>query len=251
MSYVLTHFYSHIVYKKKQQLLLTHLKNSMAWFFLQERHPAIYVSRKLTPPEQNYSNVEREALEIEFVITRFEQFFLGRQFNLRTDHKPLKYLFAPDEEIPKAASDIITRWATSLMVFDHELKYTPGEQIPHADAFSRMEFDEDESDKDRVCFTINNIYFAQSDLATQAEIKTELGTNKIVQNIMKQIKSGNSKQCSEAEKGFEQQKRSLTMHNEIIFRRVVSFIHPNYDTWFRQKRMKHIPGRKQLRHQSE
>ena len=59
------------------------------------------------------------------------------------------------------------------MGFEYELKYTPGDQIPHADALERMDFDEDESDNDRVCFAINNIYFSQSDLVTQAEIKTE------------------------------------------------------------------------------
>ena len=71
------------------------------------------------------------------------------------------------------------------MGFDNELKYMPGEQIPHAHALSRMDFDEDESDSDRVCFAIKNIYFAQSDLVTQAEIKTELGTNRLLQDIMK------------------------------------------------------------------
>ena len=163
----------------------------------QEGHPVIYVSRKLTPAEQNYSNIDREALAIVFVVTRLKQFLLGRQFALQTDHKPLKYLFAPDEEIPKTASARITRWAIALMGFDYELKYTPGEQIPHADALSRMDFDEDESDNDRVCFAVNNIYFAQSDLVTQAEIKTELGTNRLFQDIMKRIKSGNWKQCSD------------------------------------------------------
>ena len=43
---------------------------------------------------------------------------------------------------------------------------------------------------------------------------------------MKRIKSGNWKQCSEAEKGFEQQKDALTLHNGIIFRGVVPFIPP-------------------------
>ena len=103
----------------------------------QEGHPVIYVSRKLTPAEQNYSTIEREARAIVFVVTRLKQFLHGRQFTLQTDHKPLKYLFAPDEEIPKTASARITRWAISLMGFDYELKYTPGEQIPHADALSR------------------------------------------------------------------------------------------------------------------
>ena len=58
------------------------------------------------------------------------------------------------------------------MAFDFELKYTPGDKMPHADALIRMDFDDDESDNDRVCFAINDIYFAQSDLVNQAEIKT-------------------------------------------------------------------------------
>ena len=124
------------------------------------------------------------------------------------------------------------------MGFDYELKYTPGEQIPHADALSRMEFDEDESDNDRVCFAINNIYFAQSDLVNQAEIKTELGTNRLFQDIMKRIKSGNWKQCSEAEKGYMHLLYKMESSSEVLF---LSF-HPNYDTWFWQKRMTH-PGK--------
>ena len=67
----------------------------------QDGHPVIYVSRKLTPAEQNYSNIKGEALAIVFVVTRLKQFLPGRRFTLQTDHKPLKYLFAPDEEIPK------------------------------------------------------------------------------------------------------------------------------------------------------
>ena len=93
----------------------------------QEGHPVIYLSKKLSQAEQNYSSFEREALAFVFVVTRLKQFLLGRRFNLQTDHKPLKYLFAPDEEIPKTASARITQWAIALMGFDFELKYTPGE----------------------------------------------------------------------------------------------------------------------------
>ena len=39
---------------------------------LSQGHPVIYVSRKLTPVEQNYSNIEREALAIVFVVTRLK-----------------------------------------------------------------------------------------------------------------------------------------------------------------------------------
>ena len=63
----------------------------------------------------------------------------------------------------KLLSAGIPRWAIALLGFDFELKYMPGEQIPHADALSKLEFDDDEFDKNRVCFAINNAYFAQSD----------------------------------------------------------------------------------------
>ena len=82
-----------------------------------ERHLFIYVSRKLTPAEQIYSKIEREALLIVFVVSRLKQFLLGTQFTLQTDHKPLSYLFASDEEIPKTASARITRWAIALIGF--------------------------------------------------------------------------------------------------------------------------------------
>ena len=186
-----------------------------------EGHPVKYVSKKLTPGEQNYFNIEREALEIVFVVTKLKQFLLGRIFILQTDHKPLKHLFAPDKKIPKTASVRITRWAIKQMGFDYEFKYTSGERIPHADALSRMDID---SDNDQVCFAINNIYFAESVLVTQAEIKTELGTNRLFQDIMKQIKSGDWNQCSEAEKRFQRHKEALTIHNGIIFRGIFSFI---------------------------
>ena len=77
-----------------------------------------------------------------------------------------------------------------------------------------------------MCFAINNIYFAQSDLVSQTEIKTELGTKRLFLDIMKRIKSGTRKQCSEAKKGFEQQKDALTKHNGIISKGVVPFIPP-------------------------
>ena len=87
----------------------------------QEGDPVIYVSRKLTPAEQKYLNIEREALAIVFVITILKQFLLGRRFTQQTDHEPLKYLFAPDEKIPKTASARITEWAIALIGFNYEL----------------------------------------------------------------------------------------------------------------------------------
>ena len=58
------------------------------------------------------------------------------------------------------------------------------------------------------------------------DITTELGWNRLFHYVIKRIKSRNWKQCSEAEKGFEQQKDALTINNGPIFRGVVPFIPP-------------------------
>ena len=59
------------------------------------------------------------------------------------------------------------------------LAHTPGELIAHTDASSRIDFDFDKFDSDRVCFAINNNYFARSELFKPAEIETERVINKI------------------------------------------------------------------------
>ena len=96
----------------------------------QKEHPVIYVSRKSSQAEQNYSNIEREAIAIVFEVTRLKQFLLELRFTLQTDLKHLKYLFAPDKEIPQTASIRITRRAVVMMGFGFQLKYTPREPIP-------------------------------------------------------------------------------------------------------------------------
>ena len=107
---------------------------------------------------------------------------------------------------------------------------------------SRLDFDNDD-DNDRVCFSLHNIYFVQSDLVTQSDIKTELGSNRLFQDVIKRMKIGIWKQCSEAEKGFEQQKDAFTIHNGIIFRVVVRFIPPKLKPMVMAKAHENHPGK--------
>jgi hypothetical protein len=52
-------------------------KDSLAACVTQEGHPVIYVSRTLSKAEQNYSNIEREALAVTWSILRLKHFFNG------------------------------------------------------------------------------------------------------------------------------------------------------------------------------
>ncbi|KAL8586184.1 hypothetical protein ACOMHN_057746 [Nucella lapillus] len=55
--------------------------------------PVAFASRTINSAEQNYSQVEKEALAIIFGVKKLHQYLYGRNFEMHTDHKPLLGLF--------------------------------------------------------------------------------------------------------------------------------------------------------------
>ena len=132
-------------------------------------------------------------------------------------------------------------WAIALMDCDFELKYTPGEQIPHATASKRTYLDTDNSNNDWVCFAIFSTYLIQNNLVIQAEFKTEPGTNRLLQDIKKRIKSGNWEHRSEAEQWFKQQKRCTDYTKVTHLLRCCSILSAQTTTLGSGKRARETP----------
>lgn len=55
--------------------------------------PISVVSQSLTPAEKHYSQLDKEALAIIFRDKKFYLYMYGDPFTIRSDHKPLSYLF--------------------------------------------------------------------------------------------------------------------------------------------------------------
>ena len=90
-------------------------------------------SRALSPVEQRYSQLEREALAILFACEKFKLYLLGSRFKIVTDHKPLIPIFDNPRVQPSAR---VKRWMLKLQAYDFQLIYQPGKENP-ADYMSR------------------------------------------------------------------------------------------------------------------
>ena len=100
--------------------------------------PIAYASRKLSKAEQNYSQLEREALAIVYGVRYFHQYLCGRRFTLFTDHKPLKYLLGTNKGIPVLAASRLQRWAILLSGYDYDIQFRTSKQNANVDCLSRL-----------------------------------------------------------------------------------------------------------------
>ena len=100
--------------------------------------PIAFASKSLTATERKYSQLDKEAMAIVYGVKKYHQYVYGRQFTLKTDHKPLTYIFGENRGTPTMASGRIQRWALTLGAYNYRIEYKKGEQHANADAMSRL-----------------------------------------------------------------------------------------------------------------
>lgn len=87
-----------------------------------EEKPIAFASRTLSKAEQNYAQIEREALGIFFGVRRFHSYLYGRHFTLLTDHRPLITILSPSKATPSMAAARLQRWALLLAAHNYTIK---------------------------------------------------------------------------------------------------------------------------------
>ena len=68
-------------------------KKGLGACLIQKGKAICYASRALTKTEQNYQNLEREALGTIWGMEKFHYFLYGKEFTLETDQKPLVSIY--------------------------------------------------------------------------------------------------------------------------------------------------------------
>jgi hypothetical protein len=99
---------------------------------MQTGHPIAFESRKLTPPEQNYSPTELEMLAVVYCVKKWRCYIEGRDVNVFTDHEPNTF-FDTNTMLSRRSA----RWLEALQGYRLKWNYKPGKQNVVADALSR------------------------------------------------------------------------------------------------------------------
>ena len=189
-------------------------EKSIGGILTQNGKPVMFVSRVLTPAEQKYSNIEREGLAVVWSVLRLKQLLLGRHFSLVTDHKPLERIYG-GKQLPKVASNRLTRWSILLQRFDFTIQYQAGTKISHADALTRLHLRSDPSDKEDL--VINNVANNISDEWIEL-LQQATANDQFAQSIIKRVETDNWKHLQPNERIFYRIRDELSFDNGLLYK---------------------------------
>lgn len=99
-----------------------------------------HMAKTLDKAQQNYSQIEKEALALVTVVERFKKFIYGRHFTLQTDHRPLLALFRTSKTkgLKTRTANRLKRWPFRLLGYDFTIEYSKTTDFGQADALSRL-----------------------------------------------------------------------------------------------------------------
>ena len=100
-----------------------------------EQNVVQYVSHSLDPVQQRWPTIEKECYAIVYSLQKLRPYLWGAEFEIFTDHKPLKALFAQ-----QIANSKIQRWAVQIAEFGAKINYTKGIDNTRADMLSRAHY---------------------------------------------------------------------------------------------------------------
>ena len=92
-----------------------------------------YVSQQLNGSQLRWATIEKEAYAIVYCLNKLRPYLWGANFEILTDHKPLRCLFKGE-----VANTKIQRWAVLIAEFGAPIHYREGRNNIRADMLSRI-----------------------------------------------------------------------------------------------------------------
>ena len=101
---------------------------------IQQSHPIAYISKTMGPKYQLLSAYEKEFYAILFAVKKWQHYFLGKHFIIKTDQKALKHF------LEKPPTTLMQNWGLEkLMGLDFSIEYKQGKENVVVDTLSRQQ----------------------------------------------------------------------------------------------------------------
>ncbi len=124
-----------------------------------ERKPVAYASRSLTTTEERYAQIEKEALATTWACEKFNDYVLGKDILIETDHKPLVPMLGSGKILDQLPPRI-QRFTMRLMKYSYSICHRPGKELVVADALSRAPSRKQPTEENKSLLEDLNIYVA-------------------------------------------------------------------------------------------
>ena len=115
--------------------------------------PIYFLSKKLSPTQQNWPIIEKEFYAIFYAITKLDFYLHNSKITVFTDHQPLKHVMTSKMQNRK-----IRNWALSIEGYDIEMNYLSGKLNIISDLLSREVPLSDQSSSDSLSDIHENTY---------------------------------------------------------------------------------------------
>ena len=173
-----------------------------------------YASRILNRAEQNYSQIERESLAIDFGVIKFCEYLLGRHFKLLTDHELLITLLVKNKSVPHLATARIKRWSLLLAVYDYALEFLSGKDNVYANVLSRKPINGKPSSQEKVTV---NVMFIQGDQIVNVKMMTqETKNDPVLREVIHYTKKGWLEKPEERFQPYYNKRLELTHEDGVL-----------------------------------
>ena len=107
-------------------------RDGLGCVLMQSGRVVAYGSKQLKNNEQNYPTHDLELAAIVFALKIWHYYLYGKQFEVFSNHKSLKYIFTQRDLNMRQR-----RWMENLEDYDFTLHYHPGKANVMADALNR------------------------------------------------------------------------------------------------------------------
>ena len=178
--------------------------------------PIAFASRTLSPSEQNYSQLEKEALSLIFGVKKFHLYLYGRSFTLITDHKPLTTILGPKHGIPPLAAARLQRWSLILAAHRYDIEYHSTGAHANADSLSRLPLKSTEPEVISDEPSVFNVSQLERLPVTAKQLKAATRTDPILSKVLHFVKSGWPKQVESDIRPFWFRRLELTVEGECL-----------------------------------